>query len=55
MRNTYRIDARIVAAGAFIGIVIAGAGATWLDREVSALAGAVVAQALAELINIWWR
>jgi hypothetical protein len=51
----HRIDPRIVAAGAFIGLLIAGASASWMDREVSALVGAVVVSALAELVTIWWR
>ena len=51
----HRIDPRIVAAGAFIGLLLAGAGASWLDREMSALVGAIVASAVAELVAIWWR
>jgi hypothetical protein len=51
----HRIDPRIVVAGAFIGLVLAGAGASWMDREVSALLGAIVASAVAELVSIWWR
>ena len=47
------LDPRIVGGGAFVGLLMAGARASWMARELSAVCWAVVAVAVAELVANW--